>query len=399
MRRVITLAILALLVNSSCHTDLAKEPIVIQTGDHTYGLPDTWYEDIEYIPLSSKGSENYLFGAQRALLLQNHAFVLQDINTERSIFKFDRTGRLLKSLKGSSNFQKAFYSVSDFDLFGDKVVLTDTYLNEILFFNQELEFINSVSIPESEAGVQNIAFMNKNTLLIRPDLETNPPSSVLKSSWKTGLQPEQIDGFLGVKDTPAKNMRFSFYETFHHAHNSEKILYTDWFDSHIYEVGINEVTKKYHVQLEDELWVTENELLKMSTMDTEEQFDFLVKADKSGLINAVHESEKNLMFSFMRPGKRYLVFFNRKTREKETVLLDFSRNGPEGPDGSPPLKYFLGFTDTGGLVFYHLAEEFSQYAESLKTMEPKSYSTGQKKFLAAADKTDEYCNIVLSIMK
>lgn len=383
----------------SCSSGGDKGVTIISPNDYSYGFSSGWFDDVEYIPLSSKGSQDYLYDVQKILMSQDAIYVLQDNNTERTIFKFDKRGNLLKSLKGADNLDKKFYAVTDFDFFDGKVVLTDSYTQEISFFDQNLEFINSISVLEDAGAVQNIAFLNNSTVLIRPDLENGPLSSLLKSSFGEVLDPEVISQFFGVKGTPAERMRMSMYETFHHSSVYGKVLYTDFFNSSIYEVGSEGVTEKYSVLLDGDLWVTKDELTDMNSMEMDEQFEYLNKIDKSDLINAIYESEKYLMLSFMSIGKRYFVLFDRESKEVTSVLLDFNSVSQNLVDGSPPLKYFLGFTDDGGLMFFHRAEEFKQYAESLREKEDVSLNEEQKLFLSMADKVDEYCNVVLAILK
>lgn len=384
---------------ASCSSGGDEGATTITPNDYSYGFSSEWFDEVEYIPLSSKGSQDYLYDVQKILMSQGGVYVLQDNNTERTIFKFDKKGNLLKSLKGTDNLDKKFYAVTDFDFFDGKIVLTDSYTQEISFFDQNLMFLNSISVSEGVGGVQNIAFLNNSTVIIRPDLENSPLSSVLKSSFGEVLDPVVISQFFGVKGTPAEGMRVSLYETFHHSSEYEKVLYTDFFNSSIYEVGPDGVTEKYSVLLDGDLWVTKDELTDMNSMEMDEQFEYLNKIDKSDLINAVYESEKYLMLSFMSIGKRYFVLFDRESREVTSILLDFNSVSPSLVDGSPPLKYFLGFTDDGNLIFFHRAEEFKQYAKSLRNEEGVSLSEGQKLFLSTADKVDEYCNVVLAILK
>lgn len=399
MNKNIILVLGLLLVLNSCISDNVEQPVVIKPDSYAYGFSSELFDGVEYIPLSSRGSQDYLFGVQRVLMNENYVFVLQDNDTERSIFKFDKEGNFIKALRGLDNFEKKFYAVTDFDLFKDKIVLTDSYTQEISFFDQDFKFIESVSVAEGVGGVQNIEFLSSNTIIIRPDLESAPVSSILKSNLEEILNPEIIDGFFGVKGTPAEKMRVSLYETFHHSSEEDKILYVDFFNNNIFEIGLNSVEEKYKILLDDDLWVNEQELVDMNSMDMDEQFELLSKIDKADFVSSVYEKDSYLMLSFMKVRKRYFVIFNKETSKTESIILDFNKTSPSVVDGSPPLKYFLGFTNEGSLVFFHRAEEFKQYAESLRNEDSINLSEGQKYFLATDDRVDEYCNIVLAILK
>ncbi|TXF88454.1 hypothetical protein FUA23_14300 [Neolewinella aurantiaca] len=381
----------------SCASDGAINSDVIKIEDVSPVVDEEWFVINDFIPLVSKDNVDYLYSFNKILRSDDGYYLLQQEGTERTIFKFSNSGKMLRSLNGQSNFEKKFYAATDIDLVDGNLTVLDRYAGELLYFDSDLYFLRSFKFDEDKKP-QNVAFVTNKEIIVRPDFIENPRSSILYGYITDQLSLVRPKALSEVAGALARTVQSATFENFHQTSLDNTLLYTEFYDWRIFDVKDATIREKYTVELNDAMRYTENEMLRMKSMDSDELFEFSARVKKYKHIDYVFESKNYLFLSSIRPGERLIVIKNLTTNRVKSGVIDLRNQQYIEGRGIPPLKYLKGITDSGKLIFYFPAELFAMYGSEVR----EKKNTGQKlnnvenKLLHAANIMTPYCSYVLA---
>ncbi|MBC6992710.1 6-bladed beta-propeller [Neolewinella lacunae] len=357
--------------------------------------------DIErYVPLLSVEGKDYLYSINKLRFYDDDIYILQD-QLDRTIFKFSSKGELLESVEGTTSIEKKFYAVDDIVLHNNEVIIPDRLQSQIIFYDQSLNYLRHID-TNFPNGLVNIAFLPSGRIIARPVIENGEPSSLYLNTLQNPAVFKPVEGFKGIAHTPAARYRLSTYETFFHSSSPDAVLYADVRRGCIWEISEEGVKEKYLVQLPAAYLFSEEEMETMEHMSAEEilTFGMKFKGEKFTNFDYIFENNEFLIVSFLMPLRRRFIIKNKRTGRTIYRVIRFDNTGPNNIDQSLPLKYLVGITDEGQLVFYHDAEAFKLRAEALRASHPPGHQFTPKeaRFLAAADQVTEYCSVVLAFV-
>ncbi|MBC6995978.1 hypothetical protein QWY85_10955 [Neolewinella lacunae] len=353
-----------------------------------------------YVPLLSVEGMEYLHKIDKVRIYEDDIYVLQE-QLDRTLFKFSSEGIMRKSIDGVNAIDKKFYAVNDFVVRNNEVVLTDRLQSQIIFYDRDLNYLRHLDLNLPN-GLVNLNFLPSGKIVARPVIENGEPSSLYLNSPENPAVFMPMIGFKGIAQTPAALDRVMMYETFFPSASFNSMLYADLWHGNIWEVDETGVKEKYRVEIPKSLQFSQEELQAMEHMNAEEilYHTLNLKREKFILFDQIFENEEMLIISFTRPWRRNLIIKNKITGKIEYKAIHFDDLTPNNIDQSLPLKYLIGFTDTGELIFYHDAEEFKNRADAMKYEHPSNhqFTSEETQFLAAANQINENCSVVLTFV-
>lgn len=395
--KIAIFTILSLVTFFSCSDNFnSNRSMIVKVNAFSELKIEDWFTIKEYIPLITNNSEYAYLNRLVKVRFDGKKIGVLDVNgLERCLFLFDSSGIELAHRKGLKDGEKKFYTTTDFNFVKDNIFLPHTSKNEIIVFDNNLRVKSTIPVPENK-GVKNIFVSSDSSIIFRPtnDEGKKLPSPLYFMNYRTPLDIEPIS----LDYQSPVYYPLEWFENFVPSQDGN-VLYFDLFSSKIWKISGSEADLFYEISINDDIWINDNEIIKLAQEDLSVRNKYLNKIGKAYQIDFMHDFTDHFFLSFKKPGKRYFVLINKSNGDIKSGYLDIKSNQINSIDGSPSFNNLVGITNNGELVFSHSAELFKLYAKSTNNQIHIENKEALTYFKEVSKQITPNCSQVLAIVE
>ena len=259
-------------------------------------------DGVVMIPLETK--DDCVIGEVTKLIYQNNLFYIAD-NMSKSIFVFDKFGKLKSKIHAAGNGPGEYTNISYFTVHGTDMILFDHYMGKFLFYDASGKFIRDRSIGDIWA---------EELFCIGDKLYLTNTSKTKAGCYKLFTidlkNSDKIEEYLSF-DEPKQNTGFG--EDSYALLGNEALVCFFPYDE-LYTVKDGEVFLSYQVDFGDKR-------LPKQYIDGDGT-TALRTAFRDNYVTGISrfwQSEQYLFLSFGDSEKDYMTIYNKKTGEMQTT--------------------------------------------------------------------------------
>ncbi len=351
--------------------DLDKD---IKTEKSLLSLVDS----IDVVKLET--TEACLIGYISKIVCDEKYIYVLDEKIGNGLFKFKRSGKFVERIGNRGSGPTEYFRISDFFLTQDNIVILDGYSGKVMFFSKSGVFLRSFS---KKANIEKIGRVGNNKICLISGYDTSFFSN--NKIILVDTIGNKVNEFMKVPSY-LKNRNIALYKNTDYF--GKDLLITTAFSNDILSFKNDSLYVKYRLDF-GERTMGKSFLEANSDLDVGELMLALNKDDIVNCIDFFNENEMYICFTFLKKGKVFQAYYNKRNQKKYIFDLKASCNWFANVQNS--FLYSKGNSFTS--VFYpSVIKNLSE--EDLKAMsENRVFS----KLASVIQNTDESDNPILQV--
>lgn len=306
---------LSLVLTISCKGNYQEDEVYQVENEIKFNLEDIQGEEYfsecfsveKIIPLES--SSNLIGSVDKILFDKEHIYI-QDIRTN-SLHKYSITGNFITKIGSVGQGPTEYTKLSDFILFKDKIIILDSHLGKLLFYDLSGSFLKRKSIE----GIFKKMTTNGDVIFISNGNMTSffsPDKSIAVVNEEVKV----LNNLLKIPNS-LKNKSISSYKPF--SNQQKRILYCSPLSNDIFGLEKDSVWVSYRLDF------GEHTLNELSLKENKNIGELFLKANKEGKVFAVdylNETNQFLSFVSLYKGQALMIFYDKENNASQIFSLD-----------------------------------------------------------------------------